>query len=270
MRAVIAILIGLMFAPAVRAQQGFCGAGGNDQSGPPAAPPTPRHTGVRALVGNLGEDIKHLPAIENVYIAAIGGAAAAAIHPADNSFNQKLLSHRDGLDDLFVAGKYIGSVPAQVALSVGTYALARWQDQPKAAHLGMDLLQAQIVTAMIVQPLKLAVHRAGPNASDHQSFPSGHATVTFAGATVVERHLGWRKAALAYAIASYVSSSRLHDNVHYASDVAFGAAVGVMAGRTVVHHAADYWAVMPVPVPGGIGVVVTRLGSSRTSGPFER
>ena len=36
-------------------------------------PPTPAHTGIRALVGNLGEDIKHLPEMQNVYLAAIGG-----------------------------------------------------------------------------------------------------------------------------------------------------------------------------------------------------
>ena len=38
-------------------------------------------------------------------------------------------------------------------------------------------------------------------------------------------------------IASYVATSRLHDNRHYLSDVVFGAAVGSIAGRTVVHHA---------------------------------
>ena len=75
--------------------------------------------------------------------------------------------------------------------------------------------------------------------------------MTFATATVIERHLGWRNSVLAYAIASYVAMSRMHDNRHYLSDVVFGAAVGTIAGRTVVHHAADYWAFTPVAVPGG-------------------
>ena len=39
-------------------------------------PPTPPHTGIRALFGDLGEDIKHLPEMQNVYIAAIGGGLA--------------------------------------------------------------------------------------------------------------------------------------------------------------------------------------------------
>jgi hypothetical protein len=47
--------------------------------------------------------------------------------------------------------------------------------------------------------------------------------------------------------------------VHYLSDVVFGAAVGSIAGRTVVHHAADYWAFTPVSVPGGgVALMVTR------------
>ena len=113
----------------------------------------------------------------------------------------------------------------------------------------MDLLQAQILGEILFNPIKVATQRLRPDGSDHLSFPSGHATITFATATVIERHLGWRKALLAYGIASYVALSRLHDDKHWLSDVIFGAAVGTIAGRTVVHHASDYWAVAPVKYP---------------------
>jgi Membrane-associated phospholipid phosphatase len=223
-------------------------------------PPTPAHTGIRALFGDLGEDLKHLPAMQNVYIAAIGGGLAAAVHPADQTFNVRLQSHSDAFNTVFAPGKYLGNTPEQIALSLGTYAFGRWRDQPKVAHLGMDLLQAQILTEILVEPIKFSTHRLRPDGSNHQSFPSGHAAVTFAAATVIERHLGWRKAVLGYAIASYVAASRLHDNVHYVSDVVFGAAVGSIAGRTVVHHQADYWALTPVAVPGGgVALLVTRI-----------
>jgi membrane-associated phospholipid phosphatase len=99
--------------------------------------------------------------------------------------------------------------------------------------MGMDLLRAQALAEIMVEPLKFATRRLRPDGSNHLSFPSGHAAVTFATATALERHLGWEKAALAYAVASYVAASRLHDNVHYLSDVVFGAAVGTIAGRTV-------------------------------------
>jgi hypothetical protein len=224
-------------------------------------PPTPAHTGIHTLLGDLVEDIKHLPAMQNVYLAAIGGGLAAAAHPADRTFNARLISHSDAVNTAFAPGKYIGNTPEQVALSLGTYAFGRIFDRPKVAHLGMDLVQAQILTELLVEPIKFATRRERPDGSNRQSFPSGHAAITVATATVIERHLGWRKSLLGYAIASYVAASRLHDNRHYLSDVIFGAAVGSIAGRTVVHHAADYWAVTPVAVPGGgVALLVTRVG----------
>src|SRR5262245_63725190 len=44
------------------------------------------------------------------------------------------------------------------------------------------------------------------------SFPSGHAADTFAFATALERHLGWRGAVPAYIFSSYVAMSRLPAN----------------------------------------------------------
>ena len=222
-------------------------------------PPTPPNNGIRALFGDLGEDIKHLPEMQNLYIGAIGGALALVAHRADQSFNAQVLSHYDGVNAAFTPGQYLGNTPEQIAFSLGTYAVGRLRHQPKVAHLGMDLLQAQILTEILIEPIKFASNRLRPDGSNHQSFPSGHAAVTFATATVIERHLGWRKAALGYAIASYVAMSRIHDNRHYLSDVVFGAAVGSIAGRTVVHHKADYWALTPVAVPGGgVALMVSR------------
>jgi membrane-associated phospholipid phosphatase len=231
-----------------------------EQNAEQKEPPTPPHTGIRALFGNLGEDVKHLPEMQNAYLAAIGGGLALAVHPADQTFNARLQSHYDTVNTIFAPGKYIGGTPVQIAFSLGTYAVGRWRDQPKIAHLGLDLIQAQILTEVMVEPLKFSVRRLRPDGSNRQSFPSGHAAITFATATVIERHLGWRKAVLGYVIASYVASSRLHDNVHFLSDVVFGAAVGSIAGRTVVHHASDYWAFTPVAVPGGgVALMVTRI-----------
>jgi len=222
-------------------------------------PPTPPHTGIRALFANLVEDVKHLPAKQNAYLALIGGGLAAGAHKVDQDFNVRLRSHYDGVNKAFAPGKYLGNTPEQVALSLGTYAYGRIFHAPKVSHVGMDLLQAQILTVMMVEPLKTATGRERPDGSNHRSFPSGHAAVTFATATVLERHLGWRKSVLGYTVASYVAASRLHDNRHYLSDVVFGAAVGSIAGRTVVHHAADYWAFTPVSVPGGgVALLVTR------------
>jgi membrane-associated phospholipid phosphatase len=220
-------------------------------------PPTPPRTGIRALFGNLVEDVKHLPARQNLLLAGIGGALAGAAHPADATFNVRLRSHYDAVNTAFAPGKYIGNSVEQAVASLTTYAYGRLFDKPKVSHLGMDLVQAQILSEMLVEPIKFATRRTRPDDSNRRSFPSGHAAVTFATATVIERHLGWRKSVIGYTVASYVAASRLHDNRHYLSDVIFGAAVGAIAGRTVVHHASDYWAFAPVAVPGGAAIVVT-------------
>ena len=65
---------------------------------------------------------------------------------------------------------------------------------------------------------------------------------------------------LGYAIASYVAASRLHDNVHYLSDVVFGAAVGSIAGRTVTEHGRETWTLVPTYTPdGGTAVLLVRV-----------
>jgi membrane-associated phospholipid phosphatase len=233
-----------------------------DASPPDAAdqdkPPTPERTGLKALLGNLAGDYTHLVHRDNIVVAAIGGAAAASVHPFDREFNARLRSHYTVVNRAFAPAKYVGNTPEQAALSLGTYAIGRLTASDKASHLGMDLLRAQILTESIVEPLKLAVGRERPNGSNHRSFPSGHAAVTFAGATVLERHLGWRMSVLGYSVAGYVAASRLHDNVHFLSDVVFGAAVGTIAGRTVTQHGRQYWTLVPVRVPGGVALMIRR------------
>jgi hypothetical protein len=188
-----------------------------------------------------------------------GGALALAAHPFDQDFNIHLRSHYALVNNIYAPAKYYGNTPEQVALSLGTYAYGRIFDQPKVSHLGMDLLRAQAITEMLVEPIKLATQRRRPDGSDNLSFPSGHAAITFAGATVLERHLGWKKAALAYVIAAYVASSRMHDNRHYLSDVVFGAAVGTIAGRVVTEHGRETWTLVPAAVPGGAAILFTKV-----------
>jgi hypothetical protein len=224
-------------------------------------PPTPEHTGIHALVHNLGEDYKNLLSLDNLYVAGIGGGLALGVAPWDQTTNEHLRSHYDLVNDIYAPAKYYGGTPVQVTLSIGSYAVGRIWDMPKVSHLGMDLLRAQIIGESIVEPLKFAVGRERPDGSNNQSFPSGHAAATFAAATVIERHLGWKYAAVGYVIAGYVASSRLHDNVHYASDVVFGSAIGVIAGRTVTQHGAAYWTFVPTRTPdGGIAILAVHVG----------
>lgn len=242
-------------APAQDAPQQAPKPAGSDVPAEDKEPPTPPHTGIRALFRGLAEDVRHLPAKENGYLALLGGGLALGAHQIDGTFNVRLRSHYTTVNTAFAPGKYLGGTPVQVALSLGSYAYGRTTNSPKVSHLGMDLLRAQILTEGLVQAMKYSVRRERPDGSNRLSFPSGHAAITFAGATVLERHLGWRQSALAYSIAAYVAASRLHDNVHYLSDVVMGAAIGTIAGRTVTQHGREVWTLVPAAMPGG-GVAV--------------
>lgn len=70
------------------------------------------------------------------------------------------------------------------------------------------------------------------------SFPSGHATVAFAAATVFA--LEYRDKpfipVLAYTAASLVGLSRITENKHWSTDVLVGAGLGYLSGRQVVRN----------------------------------
>jgi len=221
-------------------------------------PPTPPHTGVRALAAGLVQDIKHLPSRPNLFLAAGGGALALAVHPLDDDVNQRLRGHLNTATPVFAPGKYLGNTAVQSGAAVVVYVVGRVRHQDKVSHFGMDLLRAQILTSALTTGLKYAVGRDRPDLSNNHSFPSGHASITFATATVIERHLGWRSSAVGYAVASYVAASRLHDNRHWLSDVVFGAAVGAIGGRTVTQHGRGTWTVAPVPAAGGVALIASR------------
>lgn len=249
----------VVFAPA---GEGIILPASQEQKPPDKAeekkPPTPPHTGVRALLSGLVEDVKHLPSKDNAYVALAGGAGALAVHPFDDTFNVHLRSHYDLANTIYTPGKWVGQTPVQMGAALAVYVLGRRNDQAKVSHFGMDLLRAQIIDEALTDLLKLATRRERPDHSDKLSFPSGHSSMTFTTATVIERHLGWKYSIAGYAIASYVASSRLHDNRHWLSDVVFGAAVGTISGRTVTQHGRDVWTFAPVAVPGGVAVVAVR------------
>ncbi|MDY6769027.1 MAG: phosphatase PAP2 family protein [Candidatus Nanohaloarchaea archaeon] len=64
------------------------------------------------------------------------------------------------------------------------------------------------------------------------AFPSGHTTLAFALATVLEQELDGANYYL-YGLAAVVGVSRLYLGLHYPGDVVAGAAVGVVSGLLV-------------------------------------
>ncbi len=128
-------------------------------------------------------------------------------------------------------GKAIGREWIQGGGALAAYVAGSLWDKPQMVRAGGDLIEAQIVAVTVTQGLKFAFSRSRPD-GEARSFPSGHASAAFATATVLHRHFGRKIAIPAYAIAAYTSASRLQANSHYASDVLFGAALGMAIAQT--------------------------------------
>jgi membrane-associated phospholipid phosphatase len=226
---------------------------------PPAGPPPPpQNLGIKAIVVNLFDGIKHLPARENLYWAAAGGAGALAVHPADTQITESF-AKASWTDGFFALGDFTGQFGVLVGASAGVYVVGRATGKQKVSYTGMDLIDSVVLAQALVKIVKVATQRERPDGSDRLSFPSGHSGDTFAFATALERHLGWKGAIPGYIFSSYVAISRVNDQRHFMSDVVMGSAVGIIAGRTVTRPNRKF-PVTVVPVPGGGAVIYARRG----------
>lgn len=234
----------------------------------------PAHTGWATLGKDLWNDFKAFPRRPSTWvILGIGAGSALLAHPADDNVNARLVG-KTGLSRMWAPGKYIGAAYTQAGVSLGLYVIGRYivppdPDKPLAegesprtnrwSHMGFDLLRAQLLSQAVVQSTKLIVRRDRPTGVCC-SFPSGHAAAAWAAAAVIERHFGYRMALPTIVIASYVATSRLHENVHFLSDVIMGSAIGTATGWTVVgRHGRSSYALMPVPVRGGLAMQISRV-----------
>ena len=152
----------------------------------------------------------------------------------------------------FKPGAILGGFEFQFGASMATYGIGRLSGNSRMAEVGAHLLRAQIVSQTVTHSIKAVVKRTRPDGSANNSFPSGHTSVSFASATVLQREFGWKVGIPAYAVATYIGMSRVEGKRHFTSDVLFGAAIGVMAGRAAtVEIAGKRFLVAPSATKGG-------------------
>jgi membrane-associated phospholipid phosphatase len=243
-------------APPVASSDDFFG-----QAQTPNQPPPVEHTGWATLIRSTGADFKAFPRRKSTWvILGIGAAAAGLAHPLDDDLNSHLTG--SGAGKFFKLGKYLGYEYVLVGAALGTYLVGRYVVHPpegktnKFSHIGFDLLRANIVSQTFTLGIKYTVRRDRPT-GECCAFPSGHASATFAAASVLERHFGYRNAWPTFLVAGYVAASRLHDNKHFLSDVLFGSALGMASGWTVVgRHGRDQFALLPIGGNGAMGVAL--------------
>jgi membrane-associated phospholipid phosphatase len=234
----------------------------DSQNRPPLATQAPAPVGMQDVVAGAIQDFRNIPSWTNIAILAAGGLGAAMGHTSDRSVSNAM-SGSQRLRTVFGVGESAGGARMQLFGALGTYAVGRFSGHNKIATIGADLIQSQIVAQSMTAAIKMSVGRTRPDGTEY-SFPSGHSSVTFATATVLQRNLGWKVGIPAYGFATYVAASRIQDKRHFLSDVTFGAAIGIVAGRSVTVGKGDAkFAIAPSAAPGGGGISFTWLGSNK-------
>jgi membrane-associated phospholipid phosphatase len=128
------------------------------------------------------------------------------------------------------------------------------------------MVSASAYSGAVEVLLKSVVHETRPNNYDQKAFPSGHATVAYAFASVVASEHPWYIGVPAYALATLTGYSRMNDNAHYLHDVIAGATIGISYGlgmhyrrpenadQAVSGSANSAWNFQLLPMETGAGI----------------
>lgn len=211
---------------------------------------------IRRFAVTFAKDVKELKSKESLVIFLNGGILAALALPVDRSITLGASSTRFLKAGFGTTGKLLGEEYVQAGSAAAAFLTGTLLKKPRLAAVGRDLVEAQLVSAATTQVLKFSVRRTRPD-GEARSFPSGHASASFASATVLHRHFGAKAAIPAYGAAVYITMSRLQANSHYASDILIGAALGMAVGRAASLNVPGTGVKLtPVALAGGAGFAV--------------
>lgn len=137
--------------------------------------------------------------------------------------------------------------------AVGFYLLGKANGNRQLTETGVLGGEAMLNALVVDEVLKYAFQRQRPGEGDgggrffqsgsQNAFPSAHATISFAFASVVaHEYNGWLSQTLAYAGASAISLARVTGKQHFPSDIFVGGTIGYLIGRHVyaAHHDTNF------------------------------
>jgi membrane-associated phospholipid phosphatase len=170
----------------------------------------------------------------NLVLILAGAGTALVLSQTD--IDKKIQDALGDPENIFTEIGYIGGHGITVSgIAALTYTLGRLTSNEKTITTGKALIEAQILTFSVTGITKLSSGRKRPSGDKSRissSFPSGHASASFALASVIDVMYGHKIGIPLYAFAGFIGFSRIVDNEHFLSDVLFGAVLGTVIGRT--------------------------------------
>lgn len=115
---------------------------------------------------------------------------------------------------------------AQFLIPVTGLGLTYWKNDEK----GRSQFWKGFATNFIVTyTLKVVVNEKRPGGHGGYSYPSGHTSSSFQGASFIQRRYGWKLGVPAYLAAAYVAYTRVDDEtrMHFNDDIFAGALIGI-------------------------------------------
>ena len=208
----------------------------------------------RSVVQTIKDDLRSVVSKESVSILSVATAFALFASPFDENLTYSASCSTFLKTTFDPWARVVGQEWFLGSGALAAYAIGRVFDRPRVAAIGGDLIEAQIVAGAATLALKSMVRRTRPD-GEPRSFPSGHASGTFAAATVIQRHFGWRGAIPAYTAAVLISGARMQANSHYPTDLILGGAVGILSGRAATFGLGSRRIhLSPVLTPGGAAI----------------
>ena len=222
-----------------------------------------------AAADQLKRDATSLITVERPPTAAqlaLGLGLAALVASADTHLVEQSRAHLPGWVDDFKTGGATGSANTVAASLIAGGLLA---GDHRVTTGGLTLLEANVVLGVVLEVSKSAFGRVRPNHAGAgrwfaggDSFPSSHTAHAFLVASVLDATIdrpAWRW--VLYPLATGVALDRLHEGVHYPTDVIAGALLGWWVGHRLAvahdltrpHRVTVSWA----PLPGGACVVAS-------------
>ena len=158
-------------------------------------------------------------------MAIKGDKAMFRVNNKDGKKNTQLLTDfKTGIDDY---SQYFGP-----AMTVGLK-LAGYEGRSDWPRLLASAGMSYGIMALLVNGIKYTAKEMRPDGSQANSWPSGHTTTSFVGATLLHKEYGltrspWFSVA-GYGVATATGVMRVLNNRHWVSDVMSGAGIGILS-----------------------------------------